>query len=189
MSALRVALLQMASCETDREANKAKGDAFCRQAKGMGADIALFPEMWNIGYSFFDPAVPDAREAWRARAIDQADGFFLHFRELAKELEMAIAVTYLERHENRPRNSLSIIDRRGAFRPRRRHQVAGGGSPVSPRPRKSAILPHHGVGSLEWTSERGSNVDSYGGCRRCARRGCQRRRVHNRALSGHRGER
>ena len=41
----------------------------------MGADIALFPEMWNIGYTLPDPARPDDGEAWKARAIGRDDDF------------------------------------------------------------------------------------------------------------------
>ncbi|MCC6443586.1 MAG: carbon-nitrogen hydrolase family protein [Armatimonadetes bacterium] len=116
MSLLKIALLQMASCRTDREANREKGERFCREAHRTGADIALFPEMWSNGYRFFDPALPGAREAWAAEAVGQEDPFILHFRELARELEMAIALTYLERWEGRPRNTVSLIDRRGEIR-------------------------------------------------------------------------
>jgi predicted amidohydrolase len=52
MSAINVALLQMSSCGTDQEASLAKGEAFCWRAREMGADVALFLEMWNIGYTF-----------------------------------------------------------------------------------------------------------------------------------------
>jgi len=113
MSLLKIALLQMAAHGSDQDANLAKGDAFCRQARSMGADIALFPEMWNIGYTFFDPQRPGAREAWASQAIAQDDPFVIHFKRLAKELNMAIALTYLERWEGAPRNSVSIIDRHG----------------------------------------------------------------------------
>ncbi|HZP80417.1 MAG TPA: nitrilase-related carbon-nitrogen hydrolase, partial [Chthonomonadaceae bacterium] len=49
MSQVTVALLQM-TASGDQAANQAKGDKCCRRAKQMGADIALFPEMWQIGY-------------------------------------------------------------------------------------------------------------------------------------------
>lgn len=113
MGTLRVALLQMASCKNDQGANLAKGEEFCRRASAMGADIALFPEMWNIGNTYYDPLQPNARETWKAKAISQEDSFFLYFKELAKELKMAIALTYLERWNGDPRNSVSIIDRHG----------------------------------------------------------------------------
>ena len=49
MRPLRIALLQIAPCGTEAE-NLGKGLACCRRAKAMGADIALFPEMWSNGY-------------------------------------------------------------------------------------------------------------------------------------------
>jgi len=113
MGKFRIALLQMLPNGTDQEANLKKGDEFCRRAADMNADIALFPEMWNIGYSFYGRTKPDARKEWESQAISQDDDFFIHFRELAKELDMAIALTYLERWEGSPRNSVSIIDRKG----------------------------------------------------------------------------
>jgi predicted amidohydrolase len=112
-SELRAALLQMTACGNDQAANQAKGDAYCRQAKSMGADVALFPEMWNIGYTFFDPQKPAERAAWEAQAVGTDDPFVLHFRALARDLDMAIALTYLERWPGAPRNSVSLIDRQG----------------------------------------------------------------------------
>ena len=112
MSLIRVALLQMAAGGSDQDANGAKGAEYCRRASDMGADIALFPEMWNIGHT---PCPPDeeGRNRWQAQAIGPDDGFIAHFKELAKELRMAIALTYLERWDGAPRNSVSIIDRHG----------------------------------------------------------------------------
>ena len=49
MSILRIALLQISPCG-GTEANLVKGLECCRKAKEMGADIALFPEMWSNGY-------------------------------------------------------------------------------------------------------------------------------------------
>jgi predicted amidohydrolase len=113
MSMIKIALLQMTACGNDQNANQAKGEAFCRQASEMGADIALFPEMWNIGYNFYNPSQQNAREIWQAQAISQDDSFVTHFKVLAKELKMAIALTYLERWHDAPRNSVSLIDRHG----------------------------------------------------------------------------
>lgn len=102
----------MAAGGSDQDANEAKGAEYCRRASDMGADIALFPEMWNIGHT---PCPPDeeGRNRWQAQAIGPDDGFIAHFKELAKELRMAIALTYLERWDGAPRNSVSIIDRHG----------------------------------------------------------------------------
>jgi N-carbamoylputrescine amidase len=137
MSTISVALLQMNSCGTDQEANLAKGEVFCRKAREMGADIALFPEMWNIGYTSFvdtqkspsdlwrapgrwndadarDPlSREEARARWQERAIGRDVPFIAHYRALAEELGMAIVITYLEKWDGAPRNSVSLIDRRG----------------------------------------------------------------------------
>ena len=103
----RVALLQMASHGLDQAANQEKGEAFCRKAARLGADLALFPELWNVGYTLGDPAV------W-AGAIARDHPFYAHFQSLARELEMALALTFLERGSDGPRNTLSLIDRTGA---------------------------------------------------------------------------
>jgi predicted amidohydrolase len=113
MNEIKVALLQMNACGTDQDANCEKGDQFCRQAKTMGADITLFPEMWNIGYTFYEPDEPGAHERWTSQAIAQDSEFVSNFVELAKELNMAIALTYLERWKGSPRNTVSLIDRHG----------------------------------------------------------------------------
>ncbi len=113
MGTVRVALLQMVSCGADIAANLAKGEAFCRRARAMGADIALFPEMWSTGMTFFDPHEEGARQRWQALAISRDDQFITRFRALARELEMAIALTYLEKWNGAPRNTVSLIDRRG----------------------------------------------------------------------------
>ena len=111
MSALTIALLQMLPHGPDQDANREKGEAFCRRARDMGADIALFPERWNIGYAPC-PTDGEARAAWQAQAVGRDDAFVSRFRDLAKELNMAIALTYLEKWAGAPRNSVSIIDRR-----------------------------------------------------------------------------
>ena len=112
MSTIRIALLQMTGSGLDQDANRVKGEAFCRRAQEMRADVALFPELWNIGYSKCE-AEPAARRDWQAQAIGRDDDFVSHFRGLAVELDMAVALTYLERWRGAPRNSVSLIDRRG----------------------------------------------------------------------------
>jgi predicted amidohydrolase len=109
----KIVLLQMTSNGADQAANLAKGIDFCRRAKALDADLALFPEMWNIGYTFFDSNETGAQERWAAQAIGVESEFVTHFRRLTCELDMAIALTYLERWPGSPRNSLSLIDRHG----------------------------------------------------------------------------
>jgi N-carbamoylputrescine amidase len=113
MSILKVALLQLLSAGNSQAANQAKGAQFCRQAKQLGADIALFPEIWNIGYQFPDASDPGQVALWNFQAIDAHSDFVVFFQKLARELDMAIGLTYLERWETAPRNTLSLIDRHG----------------------------------------------------------------------------
>ncbi len=110
MDIFRVALLQMASCGDDQDANQEKGELFCRRANEMGADIALFPEMWNVGYSL---KYLNQHKLWQEKAVSTEDKFIIHFQKLAQELRMAIALTYLESWDGNPRDSVSIIDRHG----------------------------------------------------------------------------
>ena len=107
MQVLKVALLQILPGNT-QQANLAKGLAFCRRAKEAGADIALFPEMWNNGYRI--PADP---EQLRAQAVSAQGDFVKAFGKIAKELDMAIGITFLESYVPGPRNSLVLFDRHG----------------------------------------------------------------------------
>ena len=64
MSIIQIALFQMTTWGSDQAANLAKGSEFCRRAQALGADLALFPEMWNIGYTSFDPAPGWLNNLW-----------------------------------------------------------------------------------------------------------------------------
>jgi len=46
---IKIAMLQLLP-EASIEQNLKKGLDACIEAKKLGADIALFPEMWNTGY-------------------------------------------------------------------------------------------------------------------------------------------
>ena len=111
MEPLKIALLQIAPCDSLSE-NLKKGMGACRKAREMGADIALFPEMFSNGYRIYGRPV----EEWQAEAIP-ADGEFVGaFGKLAKELNMAIGITLLERYDGDPRNALVLFDRFGRKR-------------------------------------------------------------------------
>lgn len=107
MKSLKVALLQIMPGETMDE-NLAKGQRYCRMAKEMGADIALFPEMWSNGY-----AIPEDLSALQASATPVDGAFVRSFGTLAKELNMAIAITFLEYYDPLPRNTVCVFDRFG----------------------------------------------------------------------------
>ena len=113
MNKITVALLQVSAAGSDQDENQAKGIHFCHQAARLGADIALFPEMWNIGYTSFTPDLPGSRRAWLEQAIDHRSDFVKAYQKIAFQLKMAIALTYLENREGSSRNVVSLIDRHG----------------------------------------------------------------------------
>lgn len=106
MLILKIALLQIAPGQTQEE-NLQRGLAACREAKKLGADIALFPEMWSNGYQIYD------HPQWEKNAILPDSPFVCRLGELAKELSMAIAITFLEEFPGGPRNSMTLFDRFG----------------------------------------------------------------------------
>lgn len=108
MKHLNIALLQLSPCG-DAESNLKKGIDACKTAKERGADIALFPEMWSNGYNLYDRPVAD----WQAEALPGYGAFVRRFGELAGELKMAVGVTFLERYDGGPRNTLILFDRHG----------------------------------------------------------------------------
>lgn len=122
MTILTIALLQVRAAGHDQATNLARGEAACRRAAAEGADIALFPEMWNTGYVFAQ-AGGGARsvagspgsdlQRWRAQAVPHDGPFVRRFAALAAELHMAVAITYLEDWPEAPRNSVTLFDRRG----------------------------------------------------------------------------
>lgn len=108
MNLLKIALLQIAPRPSLTE-NLEKGMNYCRKAKAMGADIALFPEMWSNGYRIYDRPT----EEWQAEAISADSNFVRRYGELAKELDMAVGITLLEKFHPAPRNTLVLFDRFG----------------------------------------------------------------------------
>ena len=90
------------------EENFLIGKNACIEAKEKGADIALFPEMWSDGY-----ALPQDHNQLDSLAIEKESTFLKGFRNIASELQMAIGITFLERHRPRPRNSVIFFDKAG----------------------------------------------------------------------------
>ena len=108
MNRIRVALLQLHPTKTI-QGNLEKGLDACRKAKSMGADIALFPEMWSCGYDIYDRP----EDQWKKDAIRAESEFVGAFGHLAAQLDMAIAITFLEDFSPAPRNSVVLFDRHG----------------------------------------------------------------------------
>ncbi|HEX7259529.1 MAG TPA: carbon-nitrogen hydrolase family protein [Candidatus Saccharimonadia bacterium] len=110
---LKVALVQKKPPENQHDA-QVRGEAYCREAASQNADIILFPELWSTGYAFPDPSDDKQTARWRQHAASRHSEFVSSFQSLAKELETAIAITYLEDSgRGQPKNSLTLFDRRG----------------------------------------------------------------------------
>ena len=104
---MKLALLQLMPGKTWEE-NVQRGVTACREAKRRGADLALFPEMWSCGYD-----IPQDAETLRQRAVPSDGAFVQAFRDIAAQLDMAVAVTLLEQYEPSPRNTVILFDRHG----------------------------------------------------------------------------
>ena len=107
---LKIAFLQLLPADSIED-NLEIGIIACKEAKKKGADIALFPEMWSIGYKFSHD-----EKKLREQALSLESEFLKRFSELAKKLDMAIAITFLEKHEPRPRNTVCLFDRHGSLK-------------------------------------------------------------------------
>jgi Carbon-nitrogen hydrolase. len=104
---LKIALLQLLPMETIKD-NLQKGIEACREAKKREADIALFPEMWNDGYD-----IPEDLNELKRKSISVESDFVKQFQSLARELKMAIGVTFLESFNPLPKNTVCIFDMYG----------------------------------------------------------------------------
>lgn len=107
MNILKIALLQLLP-ESTLDGNLKKGLEYCKKAKEMGADIALFPEMWSVGY-----CIPENINKLKEIAVSAEGDFVRSFGMLAQTLDMAIGITFLEKYEPLPRNTLCLFDRTG----------------------------------------------------------------------------
>lgn len=107
MTNLKVALMQLLP-EDNLTENLEKGIRCCKEAKRKGADIALFPEMWSCGYN-----IPQDHEKLNGLSISVDSNFISAFNNLAKELDMAIGITLLEKHTTGFRNTMCLFDRFG----------------------------------------------------------------------------
>ena len=88
--------------------NLEKGLDACIRAKKLGADIALFPEMWSSGY-----CIPEDIGELKNLAIDEDSDFVCEFQNLAKNLKIAIGITFLEKCEPLPKNTIMLFDCHG----------------------------------------------------------------------------
>ena len=104
---IKIAFLQILPGKSLDE-NLYIGKKACIEAKEKEADIVLFPEMWSDGYY-----LPQDNNAIDNLAIPKKSDFIKEFSNLASELQMAIGITFLEKHSPKPMNSVIFFDRTG----------------------------------------------------------------------------
>ena len=104
---VKTALMQLLP-EADARGCLRRGVEYCERAKALGADIALFPEMWSCGYS-----IPQDIDELRALAVPHDGEYMRGFSRAARQLGMAIAVTALMQAEPLPLNTVTLFDRFG----------------------------------------------------------------------------
>lgn len=123
---MKIALLQILP-EGNQEDNLEKGLTWVAQAKQQNSDLAVFPEMWNIGYRFYNEDVweidfdphrefqinRDKILKWQSQAILKDSRFIEYYKNQARQLNIAVAVTFLEKSKTKPYNSVMVIDRKG----------------------------------------------------------------------------
>ena len=105
MRKVKLAALQF-SCTQEAKENIAKADQMAREAAAQGAQVILLPELFERPYfcqerkyGYYHYAKPVIEN----EAV-------LHFRELAKELQLVIPVSFYEREGNLLFNSVAMID-------------------------------------------------------------------------------
>lgn len=110
---LKVGLMQALPAGSNQERNWEIAERHCRQAACQNVDLILMPEMWNIGYQGIANFAGEQISKWQSQAIATNGPWVQRFRDLARELNIAIAVTYLEAWPEKPRNTISLINRHG----------------------------------------------------------------------------
>ena len=106
----------------------ATAERYVREAAASGADVALMPELWSVGYEAQYPCESGPGQhgrtvcartgdllRWMGLATPLHGGYIEHFTRLAKELDIAIGATYMEEvlgpggERWPPRNSVAMI--------------------------------------------------------------------------------
>src|SRR6185369_8509746 len=101
---MKVAVAQISCSLGDPEANLSKVRDFSRRAKESGAELILFPEMTDTGYSM--PVIEKHANHWKS-------GFVVSLQEIARKLSIAIVSGVSERDGSTIYNSQVLIDSQG----------------------------------------------------------------------------
>src|SRR5437773_885117 len=101
---MKIAVAQLSCALGDPEANLSKVHDFSRRAKGVGAELIVFPEMTDTGYSM--PVIRKHADEWTT-------GFVRGLQEISGKLSIAIVSGVSERGGSSIYNSQVLIDAKG----------------------------------------------------------------------------
>ena len=122
---MKIAAAQISCAPGDLQANLAKVRDFSARAKRAGAELNVFPEMVDTGYSM--PAIQKHATSWNEGAVPK-------LRAMAKELSLAIIAGVSDRDGSRIYNTQAFIDLNGKVigKYRKTHLVTA--APLDERP-------------------------------------------------------
>jgi predicted amidohydrolase len=101
---MKVSVAQISCSLGDPEANLSKVRDFSRRAKEAGAELIVFPEMTDTGYSM--PVIQKHADHWKT-------GFVASLQEIANQLSLAIVSGVSERDGSAIYNSQVFVDSHG----------------------------------------------------------------------------
>jgi|ERR1041385_2474669 predicted amidohydrolase len=101
---MKIAVAQISCSLGDPEANLSRVRQLSRQAKDVDAELVVFPEMTDTGYSM---------SVIRKHAGHWKSGFVPGLQEIASELSIAIVSGVSERDESSIYNSQVLVDAKG----------------------------------------------------------------------------
>ena len=125
MYVMKIAAAQISCAPGDLQANLAKVRDFSARAKKAGAQLIVFPEMVDTGYSM--PAIQKNATSWKEGAVPK-------LQAIAKELSLAIIAGVSDRDGSRIYNAQVFIDVHGKVsgKYRKTHLVTA--APLDERP-------------------------------------------------------
>src|SRR3984893_13542867 len=122
---MKIAAAQIFCTPDDVSANVSKIHDFASRAKKSGADLIVFPEMVDTGYSM--PVIQKHATSWNEGAVPK-------LKKIAKEFSIAIIAGVSDREGSRIYNSQAFIDANGNViaKYRKTHLVTA--APLDERP-------------------------------------------------------
>src|SRR5256885_3147683 len=122
---MKIAVAQIACTPGDVEANLRTTNDFASRAKHSGAELIVFPEMIDTGYSM--PVIQKHATSWREGAVPR-------LQKMAKQLSLAVIAGVSDREGPHIYNSQAFIDAGGNIRAKYRKTHLVTAAPLDERP-------------------------------------------------------